>query len=436
MTSAPVRDGTVAVEGSRIAYVGPRADAPPGEDRDLGRAVLLPGLVNAHTHLELTAFHDVIPPRGFRDWIVTLQALKTAVMTRDRYLDSARLGLADGLRAGITTYADTCDSGVALEAMREMGVRGIMYQEVFGPDPAQVEYSMHALEKKLDAHERAADDLRHVGVSPHAPFTVSDALFKRVTELKKPTAVHVAESAEETALIKHGAGPFADGLRARKIDVAPRASSPIELLDKLGVLRLKPLLIHCVQVDARDVRTIAQHRCTVAHCPRSNEMLGHRVAPLATLLDAGVHVGLGSDSMASNERMDMLNEARLAASAQVANGATLDVARTLTLATSEGARTLGLSHRVGALEVGKDADLAAFDVDAPDEMLDGGPDVALVAHAPPHARATIVAGVERVWEHKLNGFDLELPTRVRAINELLRTDPELRRRSGPTARSS
>ena len=430
ITSAPVRDGTVAVESARIVYVGPRADAPPGEERDLGRAVLLPGLINAHTHLELTAFHEVIPSRGFRDWIVTLQALKTAVMNRESYLDSARQGIADGLRAGITTYADTCDSGVALEAMREMGVRGIMYQEVFGPDPAQAEHSMHALEKKLDALEPTVDDLRHLGVSPHAPFTVSDALFKRVAELKKPMAIHVAESREETALIKEGSGPFADGLRARKIAVAPRANSPVDLLDKLGVLRTRPLLVHCVQVDARDARTIAKASCAVAHCPRSNELLGHGVAPLATFLDAGVHVGLGSDSMASNERMDILNEARLAASAQVARGANVDVTRTLTLATAEGARAIGFSHRVGALEPGKDADLTAFDIDAPDEMIDGGPEVALAAHAPPHARATIVAGVVRVWEHKLLGADIGLSTRVRAINTALRADPELQRRSG------
>jgi len=436
ITSAPVRDGTVAVEGSRIAYVGPRADAPPGPDRELGRAILLPGLVNAHTHLELTAFHDVIPARGFRDWIVTLQALKTAVMTRDFYRDSARAGLADGLRAGITTYADTCDSGVAFEAMREMGVRGIMYQEVFGPDPAQAEHSMHALEKKLDALAPMADDLRHLGVSPHAPFTVSDALFKRVVELRTPMAIHVAESAEETDLIKDGSGPFADGLRARKIAVAPRASSPIELLDKLGVLRVRPLLIHCVRVDARDIRAIAKQNCPVAHCPRSNEMLGHGVAPLAALLDAGVHVGLGSDSMASNERMDILGEARLAASAQVARGATMDVTRTLNLATVEGARALGLSHRVGALEVGKDADLAAFELDAPDDMIDGGPEAALAAHAPHRARATIVAGVEKVWDSELVGADPSLPERVRAITEALRTDPELRRRSGGAARTS
>ena len=420
VSSAPVLDGTVAVHGSRIAFVGPRADAPPGEDRDLGRAVLLPGLINAHTHLELTAFHDVISPRGFREWIVTLQMLKTKVMTREHYLDSARLGIADGLRAGITTYADTCDSGVAIEAMREMGVRGIMYQEVFGPDPAQAEHSVHALEKKLKILAPLADDLRHLGVSPHAPFTVSDALFRRVADMGMPVAIHVAESREETALVKEGSGPFADGLRARHIAVSPRANSPVALLDKLGVLRLKPLLIHCVQVDARDVRTIAQHRCPVAHCPRSNELLAHGVAPLAALLDAGVHVALGSDSMASNERMDILNEARLAASAQVARGAAMDVTRTLKLATEEGARALGLSHRVGVLEAGKDADLAAFEIEAPDAMIDGGPEAALAAHAPPHAKATIVAGAERVWDYSLLGADVALSTRVHAINDQLR----------------
>lgn len=161
----------MAVDGALIVYVGPRDGAPPGEDRDLGEALLLPGLVNAHTHLELTAFRGLLDGLPFREWIVRLQRAKTETMTRERYLDSALLGIAEGLRAGITTYADTCDSGVALEAMRTMGVRGIMYQEVFCPasDPARVSEAAAALTAKLAVLEPLETELQRVGISPHAP---------------------------------------------------------------------------------------------------------------------------------------------------------------------------------------------------------------------------------------------------------------------------
>ncbi len=151
ITAPPIRDGTVVELGGRIVYVGSRDGAPGGADHDLGECALIPGLVNAHTHLELTVFRGLLEKLSFREWIVCLQGAKVEVMTVERFLDSARWGLAEGVRAGITTYADTCDSGVALEAMRERGVRGIMYQEVFSPspEPAAVREAAAALAERL-----------------------------------------------------------------------------------------------------------------------------------------------------------------------------------------------------------------------------------------------------------------------------------------------
>src|SRR5206468_5414677 len=140
------------------------------------------------------------------------------------------------------------------------------------------------------------------------------------------------------------------------IAVAPRARSPIALLQTLGVLEVDPLLIHCVRVDDADVRLIAEHRCGVAHCPASNARLAHGIAPLAELLDAGVDVGLGSDSVASNDRMDLLDEARLALLLATARAKRIDVLsapRALELATLGAARALRMEREVGSLEVGK-----------------------------------------------------------------------------------
>lgn len=179
-------------------------------------------------------------------------------------------------------------------------------------------------------------------------------------------AIHIAESRWEADLVEQGTGPFADGLRRRDIAVAPRAASPIQLLDRLGVLDdAKPLLIHCVRLKEGDVAAIALAGCGVAHCPASNAKLGHGIAPLLDLLEANVAVGLGSDSVASNNRMSILEEARLAALFQGARLARVDAVpprQALELATLGGARAIGVEDRVGSLEVGKAADLAAFDL--------------------------------------------------------------------------
>ncbi|MEP7085819.1 MAG: amidohydrolase family protein, partial [Gemmatimonadota bacterium] len=282
ISSPPIRDGTVVELAGRIVYVGPREDAPDGVDRDLGDCALLPGLVNAHTHLELTVFRGLLEDLTFRDWIVRLQALKVAVMTPERYLDSARFGIAEGVRAGITTYADTCDSGASLEAMRERGVRGIMYQEVFSPtaEPKAVSDAAARLAEQLARHDLFETELQHVGVSPHAPYTVSDPLFALVARSGRRIAIHIAESDAEHRFVTKGEGPFAEGHRARGFSVAPRATSPIALLAKLGVLDAHPLLIHCVRVSEADIDAIAQSGSTVAHCPISNAKLGHGIAPL------------------------------------------------------------------------------------------------------------------------------------------------------------
>lgn len=367
VSSPPIRDATVAVDGSRIAYVGPREGAPPGEERELGEALLLPGLVNAHTHLELTAFRGMLDGLPFREWILLLQRAKTETMTRERYLESALAGIAEGLRAGITTYADTCDSGVALEAMRTMGVRGIMYQEVFcpSPDPARVGEAAASLAAKLAVLEPLETELQRVGISPHAPYTCSDPLLALAARSGRPIAIHIAESEDETLLVRDGAGAFAGPLRERGIPAAPRARTPIDLLERLGVLDAKPapLLIHCVRVDDSDIRAISRSGASVAHCPISNARLGHGVAPLLEMLEAGIPVGLGSDSMASNDRMHLLEEARAALLAQRIRTRAVDAlppARALELATLGGARALGLDARIGSLEPGKEADLAAF----------------------------------------------------------------------------
>lgn len=425
ISAPPIVDGVVAVERGRIAYVGTAAHAPSAKLEDLGDVILLPGLVNAHCHLELTAMRGFLEDLDFRSWILRLTSSKRAVMSREMLLDAARYGIAEGVRHGITTFADTCDSGVSFDAMLDSRVRGVMYQEVFGPDPEQCGASLAELRGKVERMRPLQTPLVRVGVSPHAPYTVSDSLFSAVSQYARseslPIAIHIAESQAEHDLIANAAGPFADGLRARNIGVAPRARTPIGLLEKLDVLAARPLLIHCIRVDDADVAHIAAAHCAVAHCPASNAKLGHGIAPLSTLLEAGIPVGIGSDSVASNNRMDLLDESRLAAlmhRARQRDFREISGRTVLTLATLEGARALGIEREIGSLEVGKAADLAAFPLRNAGPVHD--PEIAAIFTLPgTPASFVAVEGEVLVRGGVLLAYDESLERRVQGSAEAL-----------------
>ena len=429
ITQPPIENGTVVESDGVITYVGPRSGAPPGDDYDLGEAILLPGLVNTHTHLELTAMRGFLEDCRFTVWIDKLRRSRNEVMDQEALLDSARFGIVEGLEAGITTYADTCSSGVAMQAMRDSGVRGIMYQEVFGPDPSHAETAMHELEDRVEALRLNQTELVSLGISPHAPYTVSDPLYDAATRFANthdlPLAMHIAESQAELDLVTKGTGDFAEGWQRRGIPVSPRARSSIALLEERGALERGPLLIHCVRVDEDDMAIMARRSCSVAHCPASNAKFGHGIAPLLPLIAAGIKVGIGSDSVASNNRMDILDEARL--SVLIHRAATrrhdaFGAHDALELATIGGARALGIDSRVGSLEVGKDADLAAFTTASARTIPVGDPYSAAIFALPGRsAELVTVKGRVLVERGKARVSDRELASRVDAVGTALAT---------------
>jgi 5-methylthioadenosine/S-adenosylhomocysteine deaminase len=377
VSAGPVNDGAVLVdEQGVIRAVGPRASIEARDDIariDLGSAILLPGLVNVHGHPELAGMRGLLEDMPFHQWIPTLRRARDGASSEDGDFGvAARWTCIECIAAGVTTLAGTEDSGASLDALREAGMRGVVYREVFGPAPQQAQGAVRDLIAKVDAMRRVATDMVHVGVSPHAPYTVSDDLYRLVAAYAMSeglrVAAHIAESEAESQLVIDADGPFAGGLRTRAIDVSQRARSPIALLEQTGVLATRPLLIHCVRADAADVQMIADVGASVAHCPVANARLGHGIAPVIELAQAGVTVALGSDSVASGNRIDMLEEARIAQMMQRArlrSAGALTAAELLRMLTLDGARALGLDAQTGTLEVGKDADMCAVRIDAP-----------------------------------------------------------------------
>jgi 5-methylthioadenosine/S-adenosylhomocysteine deaminase len=376
ITAPPVKNGAVAVDGDRIVAVGSLpevlATCPGATMVDFDQAVLLPGFVNAHSHLEYTCFRGMFDDEQFGDWIIRLIDVK-ASLTPDEYLSSARLGALEALSSGVTTIADTTYTGESLAAAAEAGLRGIAYLEVFGIDDKQLDETLADLDERLATAQSLASPLFELGLGPHAPYTVSSRLFQTLAvharERHLKMASHVAESKEELTYIRSGSGKFAHDYREKmgweRMLIQPYGVSPIKYLQQWGVFDENFLAVHCVHASIDDIRILKAKGAAVAHCPKSNAKTGCGIAPLPDLLRQGVRVGFGTDSPAASNIMDMFDEMRTALFLHRGverDVSVLNAAQCIRIATLGGAEALGLADRVGSLEAGKQADLIAVDV--------------------------------------------------------------------------
>lgn len=392
--AAPIRNGAALVgPDGRILSVGPgeSVPAPPGVPSErFEHAALVPGFVNAHTHLELTGFETAPPESDFAGWIRRLRALKETRSVAE-FRRAAAAGVAASFAAGVTTIADTGDSGAAIEALAGVGGSGIAYQEVFGPDPARLSESTATLATRVAESRPFASARVRLGVSPHAPYTVSGPLYQNAARWARANglaiAVHVAESSAETALLRGGTGPFAEMWRSRGIPLLPSPGrSPVTWLDEHGVLGPDTLCIHAVQVDTADIALLRAAGAAVAHCPISNRGHGHGDAPLRALLDAGIRVGLGTDSVVSVGSLDLFAEAR-----EARGLAGLTAAAALALCTRGGAHAIGLGGELGTLTPGKWGDCALVRLR---DVSEAQPEEQVLAAQPSDVLATYLGGRE------------------------------------------
>jgi len=386
----PIPDGAVVIDDhGRIEAVGPASELGAGERFD--GCVIVPGFVNCHSHLEYAAYAGFGDGLPFPTWIGLHVRRKTLLE-----LDDMRAIATDGahacLRSGITTVGDCSFAGATAEAVAEVGLRGIVYLEVFGPDASALE-RFHELRDRVGGlvSERLA-----IGVSPHAPYTCTLEVYRACAELGLPTATHLAESVSERNYLHDGSG---DWSAFAELLVPPPGTTGIRLLAGNGLLGPQVMAAHCVDVEPEEIALLARTGVGVAHCPRSNGMLGCGVAPLAELLAAGIPVGIATDSPASTPSFDLFEELRtaiVAARARERRPEALSAEKALELATLGGARVLGLDAKVGSLVPGKWADLTVVSLaDSPLEPLEDPVTAVVLGGSPDRVAATLVAGETR-----------------------------------------
>lgn len=393
----------IAIDDGKIVALMPRAAAAeafsPREHRRLDRHVLIPGLVNLHTHAAMSLLRGLADDLPLREWLENhIWPAEGKHVSAQFVHDGTRLAAAEMLRGGITCFNDmyfhpeaAADAAVATGIRAAIGIVTIDFPTLYAADADDY------LRKGLAARDALRDEpLVSFCLAPHAPYTVGDRSFASVLTLAEqidaPIHVHIHETAHEIeeSLKLHGV-------------------RPLERLHRLGLLSPGLIGVHAVHLTADEIALLAAHGCSLAHCPTSNLKLASGIAPVTELLQAGVNVGLGTDGAASNNRLDLFQEMRLAALLAKGVSGRADVLgahQALHMATLGGARALGLDAKIGSLLPGKAADICAvaFDDFALAPCFDPVSHLVYVAGRE-HVSDVWVAGQARVERRQLLGVD-------------------------------
>lgn len=401
--SVALTDHAVVINDDRIAAVVTVADAlaqyPDAKRIPLPGHALIPGLVNLHTHAAMTLMRGMADDLALMDWLQNhIWPAETRVVSDEFVHDGTLLACVEMLRGGVTCFNDMyffpeAAARAALRAgMRSaLGIIAVEFRSAYAVD------AQDYLSKGIALRDTLRDEpLLSFCLAPHAPFTVSDATFAQIAiyagELDLPVHIHLHETDHE----------INDSITAHGV-------RPVARLARLGLLGPGLIAVHGVHLNADEIDLLAHHGCSIAHCPSSNLKLGSGIAPVSQLLQAGVNIGIGTDGAASNNRLDLFSEMRLAA--LLAKGAGGDpqimpAHRALEAATMGGARALGMQDKIGSITAGKFADLTAVDLSTPELTPCYDPVSHLVyAAGREHVTDVWVGGVRRVANRALIDID-------------------------------
>jgi cytosine/adenosine deaminase-related metal-dependent hydrolase len=330
---------------------------------DLGDCVVLPGFVNAHTHLELTDYAGRLPAGDLWGWVMELVALRSGPGQRERERGAVGHGAALSLEAGVTTVGDISRLHLAWPVLKDSPLRAVCFAELlcFADEPAR---TVAELAEKV--REMECDDGLIAGISPHAPYSVTAAQLRACVAMARqqsvPLTIHVAETPDERDYVERGKGRLYDMIAgAGYAAQCPPPRQPLfEYLAETGLFDVAGLLAHMNYVTDAELDRLAGSACSVAYCPRAHRFYGHEGHRFRDMLARGINVCVGTDSLAANESLSVLDELRFLRRAH----RDLDAATLLAMGTSHGARALGLGDRTGALIPGRRADLVAIPLDA------------------------------------------------------------------------
>jgi cytosine/adenosine deaminase-related metal-dependent hydrolase len=356
----PIRNGFVTVDGQR--RIQDVAAAGPEQSISLGQVALLPALVNAHTHVELSFLQGRVPPADtFNEWVTTLMSVRQvsgADPSATSILAAARHAVAQAKATGTGLVGDVSNSLATVTLLRDAQISAHVFHELTGFNLPDVSGRIAEARRAVDAVRDDTGNIR-IGLAPHAPYSVSPNLFKAIRKDvdEHPhgvTTVHLGESAQEIQFLRDGTGPAREMLERLGVWTdawCPPGGSPVEYLVDLGFLDARTLVVHGVQFGDDDLARLRAIGATLVSCPRSNVYVGAGSPPLEAFYASGVDVALGTDSLASAPDLNMFNE--LAEARRIAPR--VPARRLLESATLTGARALGFDRDFGSIEAGKRA---------------------------------------------------------------------------------
>jgi aminodeoxyfutalosine deaminase len=368
IAAAPIRDAWVAVNEGQIAACGDGpspagAEGPPPFGPDA--CVVLPALVNAHTHLELSYMRGLVPPAAsFGEWVralLTVRARHPDPFAAD-IVHGVRAGVSEARAAGTGVVGDISNTLLSAGMLRDLGMPAHVFHEVLGFDLSDGAERVAVARRRMEALGELGPDVR-VSIAPHAPYSVSPALFLSIADevQERLTSIHLGESPEEVHFLRHGGGPIQavlESVGAWNPAWTPPRCDPVEYVGKFGLLSDRLLAVHGVQLSYRELARLTAAGATLVTCPRSNRRVGAGSPPVDRFYASGVRVAIGTDSLASVEDLNVFAE--MAAIRELS--AAIAARDILASATRNGAEALGFGEHFGTIEAGKRAALVAVRV--------------------------------------------------------------------------